>query len=158
MRNAGIPELKKELAHLSQKELIELCVLQARRNKESRDYLSFLLFDAHNKQDFANDVKTLIDENFKEIKLQSNLYYVKKSLRKVLRIIVRYCNYMKDDALAAELHIYFCVSLKQSGINYEKSQLIVNIMEQQMKRIDSLISKLHDDLQSDFARDLEKLR
>lgn len=158
MRNAGIPDLKKELAHLSQKELIEICVLQARRNKESRDYLSFLLFDAHNKQDFTNDVKSVIDENFAEIQVQSNLYYVKKSLRKVLRIIVRYCGYIKDDALAAELHIYFCLKLKESGIPYHKSQLIVNIMDQQLKRIENLISKLHPDLQNDFSRDLEKIR
>jgi len=74
-----------------------------------------------------------------------------------LRIITKYCKYVSDKAAAAELHIYFCAKLKQSGIPYHKSQLLINMYEQQLKKINSLISGLHEDLQQDYLNDLEKI-
>lgn len=157
MRNAGVSELKKELEELSPKELVGLCISLAKYKKESKDYLSFLLFEAHDKPAFANDVKAELDAHFEELKKQSNLYYVKKGLRKILRMVVRYCRFLSDDAIAAELHIYFCLSLKKSGIPYWQNKLIVNLMVLEIKKIKALVAKLHPDLQNDFSGDLEKL-
>ena len=107
---------------------------------------------------FINNVKAQIDEQFNELKSQPNLYFVKKSLRKLLRIITKYCKYIADKGLAAELHIYFCKKFKTSGIPYQKSQLLINMYNQQLKKINTLIKALHPDLQADYSRELEDLQ
>lgn len=157
MKSASISELKKELNELPQKQLVELCLSLAKYKKDNKEFLDYLLFEAHDKANFVLSVKKEIDENFEELKTQSNLYYTKKSLRKILRLITKYCKYLNDKAIASELRIYFCSKLKNSGIPYHKSQLIVNMYEQQLKKINTLISSLHEDLQQDYLNDLEKI-
>jgi len=157
MKAASLNELKKELHQLSAKELVELCISLAKYKKDNKEFLGYLLFESHDKTAFVKEVKSEVDAHFLELKLQSNLYYIKKSLRKLLRILTKYCKYMGDKAVTAELHIYFCLKLKESGIPVHKSQLLVNMYEQQLKKINTAISSLHEDLQSDFNSDLEKI-
>lgn len=157
MKTATLSELKKELNELPQKQLLELCLTLAKYKKDNKEFLDYLLFEAHDKNNFISNVKTQIDEHFNELKTQQNLYFVKKSLRKLLRIITKYCKYIADKALAAELHIYFCKKFKASGIPYQKSQLLINMHNQQLKKINTLITALHPDLQNDYLRDLEDL-
>lgn len=157
MKASTISELKKELIELPQKQLVDLCLHLAKYKKDNKEFLDYLLFQAHDKSSFANNVKTEIDEHFEELKTQTNLYYVKKSLRKLLRLITKYCKYIADKALAAELHIYFCRKMKTSDIPYHKSQLLINMYEQQLKKINTLIKGLHEDLQQDYLNDLEEI-
>jgi membrane-anchored protein YejM (alkaline phosphatase superfamily) len=157
MKASSISELKKELNELPAKQLVELCLHLAKYKKDNKEFLDYLLFQSHDKSSFVSAVKNEIDEHFNELKTQANLYYVKKSLRKLLRIITKYCKYISDKALAAELHIYFCQKMKDSGIPYHKSQLLVNMYEQQIKKINTLINGLHEDLQQDYLNDLEKI-
>lgn len=157
MKISSISELKKELHELPQKQLVELCLSLAKYKKDNKEFLDYLLFQAHDKASFITAVKTEIDEHFDELKHQPNLYYVKKSLRKLLRLITKYCKYIGDKAAAAELHIYFCSMLKKSEIPYHKSQLLINMYEQQLKKIGTLITGLHEDLQQDYLNDLEKI-
>lgn len=157
MKTASLSELKKELNDLPAKQLAELCVTLAKYKKDNKELLDYLLFEAHDKPNFILEVKKEIDENFLELKHQANLYYVKKSLRKLLRIINKYSKYISDKALSAELHIYFCQKLKQSGIPYRKSQLLVNMYDQEIKKINTLILGLHEDLQQDYLIDLDRL-
>jgi len=157
MKTASLSELKKELNDLPPKQLAELCVTLAKYKKDNKEFLDYLLFEADNKPNFVLEVKKEIDEHFDELKSQANLYYVKKSLRKLLRIINKYCKYVADKALAAELHIYFCEKLKNSRIPYKKSQLLVNMYEQELKKINTLISALHEDLRQDYMNDLERI-
>jgi hypothetical protein len=157
MKAAALSDIKKELEHLQPKELLDLCISLAKYKKDNKEYLGYLLFEAHDKTEFIKGVKEEIDEHFEILKLQSNLYYVKKSLRKLLRIITKYTKYIDDKGLSAEMYIYFCTKLKFSGIPYHKSQMLVNLMEQQLKKINTLISTLHPDLQNDFLLDLEKI-
>lgn len=157
MKVSSISELKKELHELPQKQLVELCLHLAKYKKDNKEFLDYLLFQAHDKSSFINAVKEEIDEHFNELKSQPNLYYVKKSLRKLLRVITKYCKYITDKALAADLHIYFCQKLKNSGIPYHKSQLLVNMYEQQLKKINTLVLGLHEDLQQDYLNSLSEI-
>lgn len=157
MKASTISELKKELIELPQKQLVDLCLHLAKYKKDNKEFLDYLLFQSHDKSSFVNAVKTEIDEHFEELKTQTNLYYVKKSLRKLLRLITKYCKYIADKALAAELHIYFCRKMKNSDIPYHKSQLLINMYEQQLKKINTLIKGLHEDLQQDYLNDLEEI-
>ncbi|MBA2611819.1 MAG: hypothetical protein H0U95_07615 [Bacteroidetes bacterium] len=157
MKAAALSDIKKELEHLQAKELLDLCISLAKYKKENKEYLGFLLFDAHDKVQFIKEVKEEIDAHFEQLRGQANLYYVKKSLRKLLRIMGKYTKFADDKGLAAEMYIYFCGKLKNSGIPYHKSQMLVNLMDGQLKKINSLITTLHPDLQNDFLLDLEKI-
>ena len=157
MKVSSISELKKELHELPQKQLVELCLSLAKYKKDNKEFLDYLLFQAHDKSSFIIAIKAEIDDHFEELKSQTNLYFVKKSLRKLLRIITKYCKYIGDKASAAELHIYFYTKLKASKIPYHKSQLLINMYEQQLKKINTLILGLHEDLQQDYLNELERI-
>lgn len=157
MKAVSLNELKKELQEIPAKQLVELCAALAKYKKDNKEFLSYLLFEAHNKPAFVAEIKIEITNHINELKNQPNLYYVKKGLRKLLRIIIKYSKYIGDKATSADLLICFCSNLKQSGIPYHKSQLIVNMYEQQLKKISALVSSLHEDLQMDYARDIENL-
>jgi hypothetical protein len=158
MKSFTLIELKKELQLLPASDLADLCVALAKYKKDNKDFLGYLLVDSYDKPGFTNDIKKEIDAHFAALESQSNLYFIKKSLRKLLRTITRYCKYMNDKAITCDLHIYFCQKIKAAGIPLRKSQLLVNLYEQQLKKISKLIAALHEDLQSDYLRELEAIQ
>jgi hypothetical protein len=156
MKAATIHELKKELSTLNPNEVEELCMRLARFKKENKELLTYLLFEAHNESSYIQSVKEEIDKGFAEIN-QSNLYFVKKTLRKILRNANKFIRYSGSKTTATEVLIYYCKKLKESGIPYRKSQMILNIYEGQIKKIHGLVKGLHEDLQYDYLPELNKL-
>lgn len=157
MKAASLHELKKELQELSPSQLAELCIALAKYKKDNKEYLGYLLFDAHDKSGFIQEVKKEVDGEFAVINSHSNLYHAKKSLRKILRTVNKYCKYLGDKALVAELHIYFCDKMKYCGLPFRRSQILLNLYERELKKIDTLVSALHEDLQNDYLNDLERI-
>jgi hypothetical protein len=157
MKAASLSEIKKELQLLQAPELMELCLLLARYKKDNKEFLDYQLFRSDDKTVFVNEVKAEMDELFAEIGRHSNLYYSKKTLRKILRGVSKYCKYLNSNASSAELYIYFCLKMKNSGLAFRKSQQLVNMYEQQLKKINTLIGALHEDLRLDYAKDLEDI-
>lgn len=155
MKAATIHELKQELVSLSPKELVELCLRLGRFKKENKELLTYLLYEAHDEQGYISSVKKEIDEQFEGINV-SHLYFVKKSLRKILRNIGKHTRYTGSKQAEVEWRLYFCSSLKETGIAFEKSQLIINIYNGELKKIRTLIKTLHQDLQYDYLKELEQ--
>ena len=155
MKVSSLQEVKQELQELSPKELLDLCLHLAKYKKDNKEYLGYLLFQSQDTAGFIGQVKTEIDNHFGEMQTQKNLYYIKKSLRKLLRILNKYCKYMGDKTATAEVLIYFLLKIKQSGIPIHKSTRLVNLFNAQVKKIKSVISLLHEDLQADYLRELE---
>lgn len=157
MNVSSLQEVKQELQELSQKELLELCISLAKYKKDNKEYLGYLLFQAQDRDGFVQQIKAEIDEHFTELKTQKNLYYIKKSLRKLLRILNKYCKYMGDKPATAEVLIYFCRKIKWSGIPIHKSTRLVNLFNAQVKKIRSVTSSLHEDLQADYLKELDTI-
>jgi hypothetical protein len=157
MKVISLQELKKEFAQLPPEELVELCIALAKYKKDNKEYAGYLLFESHNKKLFIKEIKKEVDTKMDELKQQPNLYYVKKGLRAILRQIIKYSKYLNDKTLTAELHIYFCSKLKESGIPNKKSTRLVNLYAQQLKKINALIVTFHEDLQADYLNDLERI-
>jgi hypothetical protein len=158
METSSISAIKKELSEIPQKQLIELCLSLGKYKKDNKEYLDYLLFHAHDKLNFAQQLKTEIDDLFLELTFDINLYYAKKKLRKILRIITKYSKYINDKATTADLLIYFCLKIKQSKIPYQKSQLLINLYDQQLKKIDTLILGLHEDVRQDYIPQQNSIR
>ena len=151
MNTASVSDLKEELKTLKPAQLVELCLRLSRFKKENKELLTYLLFEAHNEEGYVEGIKKEIDGLFAEINL-SHLYFAKKSLRKIVRIINKYCRYSSVKQTEIELRIYFCITLQNSDIPVERNMVINNIYKSQLKKIDSLLGGLHEDLQHDYSR------
>jgi hypothetical protein len=151
MKAASVTELKEELKTLKPAQLMELCLRLARFKKENKELLTYLLFEAHNEEEYIESIKKEIDELFSEINL-SHLYFAKKSLRKIVRVINKYSRYSGIKQTEIELRLYFCVTLKNSEIPVQRNAVINNLYHFQLKKIDTLLEALHEDLQYDYSR------
>ena len=156
MKAASVNEIKQELSTAKPANLTELCLRLARFKKENKELLTYLLFEAHDEQGFVSGIKKEIDEQFETIN-QSQLYFAKKSLRKIVRIINKYCRYSGIKETEIELRIHFCTTLKESGIPITQNAVINNLYLSQIKKIHSVLATLHEDLQYDYQKQVEEL-
>lgn len=156
MKSATIHEIKEELSTLKPAKLVELCLRLGRFKMENKELLSYLLFEAHDEQGYVAGIKKEIDEHFAAINL-SQLYFAKKSLRKIARIINKYCRYSGSKQTEVELRIYFCTQIKESGIPIDRNPVINNLYLSQLKKIHSVLATLHEDLQYDYRREVNEL-
>ncbi|MBL0340534.1 MAG: hypothetical protein IPP71_06200 [Bacteroidetes bacterium] len=153
----SLNEIKKELLEIPDKKLVELVIALAKYKRDNKEFLNYLLYYSSAVDVFINGILSEIDGHFEMINEQSNLYYSKKSLRKILRIINKYSKYIGDKSKTAQLLLYFCTKLKNSGLPYQKSQTLINMYDSQIKKINKLIDSMHEDFKHDFQTDLDKL-
>ncbi|MGN6166409.1 MAG: hypothetical protein ACTHOF_17895 [Flavisolibacter sp.] len=156
MKAASSNEIKQELKELSQTKLVDLCLRLARFKKENKELLTYLLFEADDVEGYIRNVKQEIDESFAEINT-SGIYYAKKSLRKILRTTNKYIRYTGNKQAEVELLLHFCEKMKHSGIRFQKSTALNNLYQSQIKKIKAAITTMHQDLQHDYVREVEKL-
>jgi len=157
MKTATIHEIKQELSTIKPAELMELCLRLSKFKKENKELLTYLLFEAHNEQAYVDSVKKEISDLFEEIN-QSQLYFAKKSLRKIVRVINKYCRYSGSRQTEVELRLYFCQALNDSGIPVYHNTVINNLYQSQLKKIETVIASLHEDLQYDYRKELRDLK
>ena len=156
MKVASIKEIKLELSILPQEELLKICLNLAKFKKENKELLSYLLFKASNEAAFINDVKSEINEQFSAINT-SNYYFIKKSVRKILRTVKKNIRYSKKKETEVELLIYFCSELKNMKPSMKNNTVLYNIYNRQKSTILKTLSFLHEDLQLDYEEELDKL-
>lgn len=157
MKAATIHELKQELSNTPADQLAELCIRLAKFKKENKELLTYLLFEAFDEQAYIESIKTAMLEQFEEINT-SSLYFVKKSLRKILRSLNKYIRYTGAAETEAKLLLFFCSTLKESGIPIEKNPVIKNMYQNQLKKIAKTIATMHEDLQYEYNRELDQLK
>lgn len=156
MKAASIKEIKTELENLHPHQILPITLRLAKFKKENKELLTYLLFEATDENGYIESVKAETDELFEGIN-HTNLYFVKKTLRKILRMINRYSRYSNEPQTGVELLLYFCHKLKAAGIPIQKSTALVNLYDGQIKKIKKEISLLHEDLQHDYLKMVEKL-
>lgn len=156
MKPTSISNLKKELTNASKPALLEICLRLAKFKKENKELLTYILFEEHNLGSYIQDIQKEIDEQFADINT-SSLYYVKKSLRKIVRFINKHVKYISSKEAEAELRIYFCNAIKSAGIKINKSRALANLYDNQIKKLTSVIASLHPDLQHDFNKQIGNL-
>ena len=153
---APIGQIKKELKNLPPENMQEIVLRLAKYKKENKELLSYLLFDAWNEGEYIRQVKEQIDLEFLNLN-RSSFYLAKKTIRKVLRTTKKHIRFSGRKETEIELLLYFCKKLKDSRLNYKSSRVVFNLYINQVKRIQKVISMLHEDLQYDFREELEAL-
>ncbi len=156
MKTAITTQLKKELAHHSQKDLIEFCLRLSKFKKENKEFLTYLLFEAGDDEAFILCVKKEVKLQFKNINTDS-YYFIKKRIRKILRFVKKYIRYSKINTTQIELLLYFCYELKKVSEPIAKNATLQSIFDKQIVLIKKAIAELHEDLQFDYNYELESL-
>ena len=157
MRSSSLHEIKQELVTLKAGEVTALCLRLARFKKENKELLTYLLFEAQDEQNYIKNIKEDIEELFAEWNL-SHLYFAKKTLRKILRVINKHSRYSGNKQTDMELRIFFCQQLKASRIPFRQNAVLSNIFDGQLKKIDAALATLHEDLQHDYKKEIAALR
>jgi hypothetical protein len=158
MRSATLSDIKKEINQLPAKELAELFLLMAKFKKENKEYLSYLLFDSHNKRALLEEIKAEIKGMVLDFNGNYFRYDFKKKLRKLKAFLSKYNKFLNDKALSIEMHLYLCQTLKEYDYPYIKYGIPDAFFGQQIKRINTLMNGLHEDLRYDYGRQLEALQ
>ena len=156
MKAASANNIKKELKERKHAELIELCLRLARFKKENKELLSFLLFEADDIDAYITGAKAEIEEGFAGINT-SNLFFVKKSLRKILRITNKRIRYTGSKNAEVELLLHFYQTLRDSELKFRKSTAMMNQYQSGIKKIKTAIAGMHEDLQYEYLRQVEAL-
>jgi len=157
MKVATVKELKQELSNHSPDELLEICLRLSKFKKENKELLTYLLFEASNEAAYIKNVKSEIKQQFEEINTAS-YYYMKKSIRKILRNTKTHIRYSKKKETEVELLIYFCAELKNITPSIKNNNVLNNLYSRQIEVIKKAISCLHDDLKFDYGIELDSLR
>lgn len=156
MKAVKLTQLKNELEHYSQKELIEICLKLAKHKIENKELLTYLLLESQDEDEFIRGMKEEMDAEFSNLNLQS-IYFVKKSTRKILRNVKKHIRFSKNKQTEASLLLHFCIKLQEIMSKNMQSQQLINMFELQLKLAKKAISTLHEDLQYDFNEDFETL-
>jgi predicted CopG family antitoxin len=156
MEIASLSNIKKELKNLPPEVLQDVIKRLAKYKKDNKELLSYLLFEAYNEDEYIRQVKEEIDLEFMRLN-RSSFYLAKKTIRKVLKTTKKHIRFSGKKETEIELLLYFCKKLKDSRLNYKRSRVVFNMYLTQVKRIQKVISMLHEDLQYDYREELEAL-
>ena len=156
MSAVSINEIKKELAHSDARTLGDLCLRLARFKKDNKELLSYLLFEAYDESAYVSRIKDEISDLFDSIESRQP-YLVKKTIRKILRLVNKYSRYSTANTTELELRIHFCLRFQELGFLSLGSQVLNNLFLGQVKKIRSVLVKLPEDLQYDYQSTVDAL-
>ena len=125
--------------------------------KENKELLTYLLYEVSDELSFINSIKEEIDLAFKEVN-RTSYYYLKKSIRKILRNTKKNIRYSKKKQTEVELILFYCNKLKNFTPPISKSIPLTRIFEREIQRIEKIVAKLDADLQYDYGNEIEIIR
>lgn len=157
MKSASLKEVKQELQHRSQSELLELCLRLGRFKKENKELLTYLLFEASDETRYIKSVKEYMDFEFETINTKS-YFFIRKSMRKILTNTKKFIRYSKLKETEVELLLYYCKKLKAFNPSIRRSIRLLNIFNRQLILIKKTVATMHEDLQYDYQVEIDELR
>lgn len=156
MQSTSIAYLKKEIQAMPKAELVEVCNKLIKYKKENKELLHYLLFESTNEQNYVDQLKSEVSEMFQDVNTQT-VYFAKKTIRKILRFIAKYCKFSDQATTEIDILIHFCEAMKSLPLNWKDHKIMVNMYQSQIKKIEKLVASLHEDLQFDYSESLNKI-
>ncbi len=157
MKAVTVRELKTELKDRSHQEIMDICLHLSKFKKENKELLTYLLFEASDENGYISSVKEEIDEQFEAINTKT-FYFMKKSIRKILRETKKYIRYSKKTETEIELRLYFAEKLKDLKPSIKRSTVLSNLYYRELDAVARKVGSLHEDLQYDYQHQLETLQ
>lgn len=156
MKPASAKEIRDELKHLGRDELLEIVQRLSRFKKENKELLTYLLFQTQDEEKFKAAIKAEMDREFSEIN-RSSYYFMKKSMRKILRNVKKYSRYSGKKETETELLIYYLQKMDNFKPSVHRNKTLKNLFDRQLALVNKNMEKLHEDLQYDLNLELEKI-
>jgi len=157
MKAASINDIKKELAEKDVRELQTLCLRLAKYKVENKELLTYLLYEADDEAAYVSSLKNDIDELFVDLP-QGNVYFVKKGLRRILRVMNKQLKYSGIPQTEAEVRIHCCACIVEKRVPLSSSAVLSNMYLQQLRKIENALAKLPEDLAFDYVQDFERVK
>lgn len=158
MKAASAKEIKDELQHQSEAELLKICLRLSRFKKENKELLTYLLFEAGDEAGYVDTIKAYVEEEFENLKSTYSYYFLNKGIRKILRNLKKYIRYSGKKETDVVLLLFFCQQLKDLKPSIDRSRTLTALYERQLGYIEKKITQLHEDLQYDYGQELEALQ
>lgn len=157
MKASTLSNIKKELQLRPADELLTICLRLAKYKKENKELLTYLLFEADDEVAYIQGVKDEMNTLFEAMN-PSNVFLMKKTIRKVLNATNKFIRYSGSKQTEVELLINFCQQLRERRVPIKRSRVLGNIYDRQVLKIIKSYNTLHEDLQFDYTEDLEELQ
>lgn len=155
MKIASLKEIKDELKHSTQEELIEYCLRMVKYKKDNKELITYMMFEADNDQLYISDTKEDIDLAFSEVN-KTNMWAAKKQVRKILSRLKKNIRYAQKKEVEIELLLHFCERLYNFHPVIDRNKVLRNTLETQLRMTQKAIGTLHPDLQMDYSQQLEQ--
>lgn len=156
MQKVALKNIKAELEQIPHKELVQICIKLAKYKKENKELLDYLIFGITDEAAFVDSVKEELDSYFKDVH-STNIFYAKKTIRKIIRNANKYIRYSGIKTTEIELLVHICTNIKSLEVPWEKSTAMQNLYNAQVKKIKKAFEQLHEDIQFDYRKHLENL-
>ncbi len=114
------------------------------------------MFESEDEEAFIQSIKNKIDEDFETINTKT-FYFIKKSIRKILRELKKFIRYSQNKETEVELLLYFCQKLKDFTPSIKRNTTLTNLYNRHIDYISKKVKTLHEDLQYDYKLELEEL-
>lgn len=155
MKPERLNEIKKELKSLEQVELVEVCLKLSRFKKDNKEFLSYILFNSENPDEYIRAVTSSLQDHFKD--LSPHYYHKAKELRKILRVLTKHIRFIGLPYAEVDLLLWYCHNLIiYAGITPSQKSLYL-LLVRQLQKISKIIARLHEDLQFDYNQELKRL-
>ena len=156
MKAAGVKAIKEELKNRDREELTELCLSLSKFKKENKELLTYLLFEADDENYYIKGIKEEIEIEFDEVNRKS-YYYIKKSIRKILRNTKKNTRHTKKKQTEVELLLFFCKKLKEFSPSIAKSIPLSRIFDREIMKVKKILLTLHPDLKYDYETEIDSI-
>lgn len=156
MKAATVHEIKNALGELPPGQLVDIVLRLAKFKKENKELLSYVLFEAAETDRYVGELKLEMEAEFASMNV-SQVYFAKKTLRKVLRNLNKQARYMGIKSAETELLLHYLRLLKDSGLPVTQTPVLIKLYVTQLKKAKKLIDSLHEDLQYEYLRLWKKL-
>ncbi len=155
MKIASLKEIKDELKHSSQEEIIDYCLRMVKYKKDNKELLTYLMFESENDELYISDIKEEMDLLFSEVN-KTNMWAAKKNVRRILAKLKKYIRYAHKKEVEVEILLYFCQKLNGMQHVLQRNKVLRNTLDMQLSLVQKAISTLHPDLQQDYQQSLSE--
>jgi methionyl-tRNA synthetase len=156
MKAASVKEIKTELENTPSDVLLELCLRLTKFKKENKELLTYLLFEQSNEQSYVASINNVLDELFETVN-KTQLYFAKKTIRKIVRTANRYIKYSSQKTTEPDVLLHVCMRIQELGLDLKRNNALSNLYTSLIKKINKAIAAMHEEEQYDYKKMLEKL-
>jgi methionyl-tRNA synthetase len=156
MKTASVKEIKTELENTPSDVLLELCMRLTKFKKENKELLTYLLFEQGNEQSYVASINTLLDQLFETVN-KTQLYFAKKTIRKIVRTANRYIKYSSEKTTEPDVLLHVCMRINELGLDLKKNAALYNLYNGLVKKINKAIAAMHEEEQYDYKKLLDNL-